>query len=173
MIDRYEKEMRKIFESTPKPVPVVMAASAPAEISGKAIETPPEKPAPIPENREGKIMAWITSGRGAVPLSGVTVVFSVTDEDDPKGRQKLLAVEETDSSGKTPAVSVITAERELSLEPGSTEPFSTVYISAAAKGFAPVRERPADVFAGEISIQKIDLIPNPEKIRMKEGEQKW
>ncbi|MBP1569422.1 MAG: hypothetical protein J6A12_03410, partial [Oscillospiraceae bacterium] len=54
--------------------------------------------------------------------------------------------------------------RELSLEPGSSEPFSTFYVTASEKDFEPVKSRPVDVFAIEVSILKIDLVPKPEKL---------
>lgn len=177
MIERYEKEMRRIFDSTPKPVPAVMAAVYPEQIPEE-----PELLEPLPEEKiqteepafpEGKVTAWVTTGRGAVPISGATVIFSKADENDSKGRRELIAVKVTDKSGKTPPITVRTEKKELSLEPGSSEPFSTVYITAFVPGFEPIREMPADIFEGELSVQKIDLVPKPEEITIKGGAQNW
>ena len=106
----------------------------------------------------------VTTGRGAVPLSGIDVVIDRLDFDDPSGRQELIAVLETDRSGRTKPVPVKTVSRELSLVPGNSEPFSTFYVTASEKGFEPVKNRPVDVFANEVSILKIDLVPKPENL---------
>ena len=106
----------------------------------------------------------VTTGRGAIPLSEIDVVIDRLDLDDPKGRQELIAVLETDRSGRTKPVAVKTVSRELSLVPGNSEPFSTFYVTASEKGFEPVRNRPVDVFANEVSILKIDLVPKPENL---------
>jgi len=37
-------------------------------------------------------------------------------------------------------------------------------VTASEKGFEPAKNRPVDVFANEVSILKIDLIPKPEKL---------
>ena len=102
--------------------------------------------------------------RGAVPLSGIDVVIDRLDFADPYGRQELVAVLETDQSGRTKPVSVKTVEKELSLVPGSAEPFSTFYVTTSEKGFEPVKSRPVDVFSNEVSILKIDLVPKPENL---------
>ncbi|MBQ7874723.1 MAG: hypothetical protein IJ306_06140 [Oscillospiraceae bacterium] len=218
MIERYEKEMRKMFEIAPKAdVPAVEpveeavetavfpedAPSVPQfqqrEQSGVEIPEPTESAPPMfeqpvepqtpmmplpqmprqpltdmvpvqpqPEqpmpDKIGSIVVEVTTARGAVPLSGVTVIIDRLDVDDPGGRQELIAVETTNADGRTKPVAVQTVSRDLSLTPGNGNPFATFYISAKAEGFEPVKSRPVDVFADEMSILKIDLIPKPEKL---------
>lgn len=196
MIERYEKEMRKMFESSPKtetdyslrgepdletavfpedaiPVPEFQQREQsgneiperPMEPQVTAMPLPPVQPQeqPLPD-KIGSIVVEVTTARGAVPLSGVTVVIDRLDVDDPMGRQELIAVETTDTDGRTKPVEVQTVSRDLSLTPGSPNPFATFYISARTDGFEPVRSRPVDVFSEEMSILKIDLIPIPEKL---------
>ena len=174
MIERYEQEMRKLFEEKQKnsgfeePVREVMeplknVAPVP-EIPEKEPEIKSEEPPKIVPDGIGNIIVEVTTGRGAVPLAGIDVVIDRLDLDDPKGRQELVAVLETDRSGRTKPVPVKTVSRELSLVPGNAEPFSTFYVTASEKGFEPVKSRPVDVFANEVSILKIDLVPKPENL---------
>ena len=169
MIERYEQEMRKLFAEKQKEAGFsekAKEAFAPIEIIPEKDEikkTLPSEDKTVPEGI-GNIIVEVTTGRGAVPLSGVDVVIDKLDIYDPKGRQELIAVKTTDQSGRTKPVPVKTVSRELSLEPGSSEPFSTFYVTASEKDFEPVKSRPVDVFANEVSILKIDLVPKPEKL---------
>lgn len=170
MIERYEQEMRKLFAEKQKisgfeepvrevmePLKNVVPVQEITEIKKE------EQPKTVPDGI-GNIIVEVTTGRGAIPLSEIDVVIDRLDLDDPKGRQELIAVLETDRSGRTKPVAVKTVSRELSLVPGNSEPFSTFYVTASEKGFEPVRNRPVDVFANEVSILKIDLVPKPENL---------
>ena len=169
MIERYEQEMRRLFMEKQKISGFSEKAEkviAPSE--NIVVEKQQEKILPAEEKAVldgiGEIIVEVTTGRGAVPLSGIDVVIDRLDFDDPKGRQELIAVMETNQSGRTKPVQVKTLSRELSLVPGNAEPFSTFYVSASEKGFEPVKSRPVDVFANEVSILKIDLVPKAEKL---------
>ena len=170
MIERYEQEMRKIFEEKQKisgfeepvrevmePLKNVVPVQEITEIKRE------EQPKTVPDGI-GNIIVEVTTGRGAIPLPEIDVIIDRLDLDDPDGRQELIAVLETDRSGRTKPVPVKTVSRELSLVPGNSEPFSTFYVTASEKGFEPVKNRPVDVFANEVSILKIDLIPKPENL---------
>lgn len=174
LIERYEQEMRKLFEEQQKSSGFekrIMETMAPAKESDSDTvrETLPQETAEgssassVPDGT-GNIIVEVTTGRGAVPIYGATVVIDRFDTDDEKGRQELVAIETTNQSGRTRSVAVNTVSRELSLEPGNTEPFSTFYVTADEKNFEPVKSRPVDVFANEVSILKIDLVPKPEKL---------
>lgn len=170
MIERYEQEMRKLFAEKQKisgfeepvrevmePLKNVVPVQEITEIKRE------ERPKTVPDGI-GNIIVEVTTGRGAIPLPEIDVIIDRLDLDDPDGRQELIAVLETDQSGRTKPVPVKTVSRELSLVPGNSEPFSTFYVTASEKGFEPVKNRPVDVFANEVSILKIDLIPKPEKL---------
>ena len=170
MIERYEQEMRKLFSEKQKisgfeepvrevmePLKNVVPVQEITEIKKE------EQPKTVPDGI-GNIIVEVTTGRGAIPLPEIDVIIDRLDLDDPDGRQELIAVLETDRSGRTKPVAVKTVSRELSLVPGNSEPFSTFYITASEKGFEPVKNRPVDVFANEVSILKIDLIPKPENL---------
>lgn len=190
MIEQYEKEMRKLFEESrrangtfdePAAETAVFPEDAPevpqflqkeqdnTEIPEYEEKTQQMSVAEEPsvqntENKEGSIIAEVTTAKGAVPLAGVTVVIDRFDQKDPMGRKELIAVRETNENGRTSAVSVPAEEKELSLEPGQSDPFSTYYVSVWEKGYTPIKNRPADVFSDEVSILKIDLVPNPENL---------
>ena len=170
MIERYEQEMRKLFAEKQKisgfeepvrevmePLKNVVPVQEITEIKRE------EQPKTVPDGI-GNIIVEVTTGRGAIPLPEIDVIIDRLDLDDPDGRQELIAVLETDRSGRTKPVAVKTVSRELSLIPGNSEPFSTFYVTASEKGFEPVRNRPVDVFANEVSILKIDLVPKPENL---------
>ena len=170
MIERYEQEMRKLFAEKQKisgfeepvrevmePLKNVVPVQEITEIKKE------EQPKTVPDGI-GNIIVEVTTGRGAIPLPEIDVIIDRLDLDDPDGRQELIAVLETDRSGRTKPVPVKTVSRELSLVPGNSEPFSTFYVTASEKGFEPVKNRPVDVFANEVSIVKIDLIPKPENL---------
>ena len=174
MIERYEKEMRKLFAEKQKisgSFEPVFEVSAPEEkavpvqeiVNNEPVSKDTEPFQVLPDGI-GNIIVEVTTGRGAVPLSGIDVVIDRLDFDDPSGRQELIAVLETDRSGRTKPVPVKTVSRELSLVPGNSEPFSTFYVTASEKGFEPAKNRPVDVFANEVSILKIDLVPKPENL---------
>ena len=170
MIERYEQEMRKLFAEKQKisgfeepvrevmePLKNVVPVQEITEIKRE------EQPKTVPDGI-GNIIVEVTTGRGAIPLPEIDVIIDRLDLDDPDGRQELIAVLETDRSGRTKPVAVKTVSRELSLVPGNSEPFSTFYVTASEKGFEPVKNRPVDVFANEVSILKIDLVPKPENL---------
>ncbi len=152
MMEQYEREMRRLFsEKKPEGLPIIKETLSPVE------------EVPVPETKnEGKLIVEVTTAKGAVPLSEVTVVIDRTDLNDPKGRKELIKIEETNADGRTKPVSIQTVNKNLSLEPGNSDPFSTVYVSAQIRNFEPVRDRPVDLFTDEISILKIDLVPKPE-----------
>lgn len=188
MIEQYEKEMRRLFEEKQKIAGFEEPAVKTAVFPEDAPSVPefqqreqeniivPESPVPdVPQKNEaeepqddsygtGTVIAEITTARGAVPLEGVTVIIDKFSSADPMGRKELVALRTTDRSGRTEPLKVEAASRELSLEPGKNDPFSTFYVSARLKNFEPVQNRPVDVFADEVSIIKIDLVPKPENL---------
>lgn len=183
MIEQYEQEMRRIFAEKQKIADSITDESesirqvlnvTDENETNNLIGIPQEtQEAPLKEGTTdsriisdgvGNIIVEVTTARGAIPMEGTDVVIDRLDGNDENGRQELIAVETTNQSGRTRPVSVNTVSKELSLVPGNSEPFSTFYVTAAVMGFEPVKSRPVDVFANEISILKIDLIPKPEHL---------
>ena len=116
-----------------------------------------------PENDLGKIIVTVTSGRDAYPIAGVNVIIDRADTNDGGGRQELVGILVTNSSGRTEPLTVETVNRDLSREPdekGNT--FTTYYISARKAGYFPIDRYPVDVFGGQTSILELSFTPEPE-----------
>lgn len=171
MIEQYEKEMRRIFESGPKEKVYEEEKTEEEHIEPlEKYELQKEISSSVKPDGKGSIVVEVTTARGAVPISGADVVIDRLDLLDPMGRKELMAVRTTGPDGRTEPVFVETVSKDLSLSPGSANPFSTFYVSTAYKGFAPQKNLPVDVFSNEVSILKIDLVPLPEKLYEGRGE---
>ena len=187
LIARYEKEMREAYGKTPLPaeIPPEEEPKEPlppteipvfGEVSAEMPADPPHSERPFPEepptedNEElpqddtGEIMVTANAGRGAVPLSGVSVLIDRNDPDDEVRRQELVGLLETDASGKTENIRVKTVSRLLSLVPGNKGPFATYYVSTRLAGYEPVDHLPVDVFGGQVSLLKVEMIPLAEDL---------
>lgn len=187
LIARYEKEMRDAYGKTVLPAEVLQEEEpkeplppeeipAFGEVSAEMPSIPPpsERPFPeelppedneaLPQDDTGEIMVTANAGRGAVPLSGVSVLIDRNDPDDEIRRQELIGLLETDSSGKTENIRVKTVSRLLSLVPGNAGPFATYYVSTRLTGYEPVDHLPVDVFGGQVSLLKVEMIPLAENL---------
>lgn len=116
-----------------------------------------------PENDLGKIIVTATSGRDAYPIAGVNVIIDRADTNDDGGRQELVGILVTNSSGRTEPLTVETVNRDLSREPDEKgDTFTTYYISARKAGYFPIDRYPVDVFGGQTSILELSFTPKPE-----------
>ncbi len=176
MMERYEKEMRRLFEQQARPAmvnveqsveekePLTEPVPVPVPVPAKPVLEEKEEQA-LPQNEQmGSLLVEVTTAKGAVPLSGVTVVIDRIDKKDEKGRKELIKIEHTGADGRTKPIMIETVSKDLSLTPGNIDPFATVYVSAQINNFEPARNRPVDIFMGEESILKIDLVPKPENL---------
>ena len=116
-----------------------------------------------PENDLGQIIVTATSGRDAYPIAGVNVIIDRADANDGGGRQELVGILVTNSSGRTEPLTVETVNRDLSREPDEKgDTFTTYYVSARKAGYFPVDKYPVDVFGGQTSILELSFTPQPE-----------
>lgn len=116
-----------------------------------------------PENDLGQIIVTVTSGRDAYPIAGVNVIIDRDDVNDGGGRQELVGVLVTNSSGRTEPITVETVNRDLSREPNEKgDTFTTYYVSARKDGYFPIDKYPVDVFGGQTSILELSFVPQPE-----------
>ena len=115
-----------------------------------------------PENDLGKIIVTATSGRDAYPIAGVNVIIDRADTNDGGGRQELVGILVTNSSGRTEPLTVETVNRDLSREPDEKgDTFTTYYISARKAGYFPIDRYPVDVFGDQTSILELSFTPEP------------
>ena len=116
-----------------------------------------------PQNDLGQIIVTATSGRDAYPIAGVNVIIDRTDANDGGGRQELVGILVTNSSGRTEPLTVETVNRDLSREPDEKgDTFTTYYVSARKAGYFPIDKYPVDVFGGQTSILELSFTPEPE-----------
>ena len=108
---------------------------------------------------QGQLKAWVTTAHQAFPVEGAYML--VTSREDPP---RLLAWRRTDISGNTSTVWLDTPERGASLAPGTAQPFLQVDVTLYAPGYYRAELKGVQVFEGEVTLQKEDLIPLPEFI---------
>ncbi len=116
-----------------------------------------------PENDLGQIIVTATSGRDAYPIADVNVIIDRADVNDSGGRQELIGILVTDSSGRTEPLTVETVNRDLSRESDEKgDTFTTYYVSARKASYFPMENCPVDVFGGQTSILELSFTPQPE-----------
>lgn len=107
----------------------------------------------IPYN--GTIKISVVSSIGMVPIENATVIISYTG--DPSSPLIELT---TDSSGQTPVTELPAPPLDLSLQPeNETQPYSEYNIEVTAEGYEPVLVSGSEIFAGELSLQPIQMNP--------------
>lgn len=107
----------------------------------------------------GTLLARTFTGRGELPVAGVTV--SVVQR-DPQGRMELLSVLVSDAVGDTVPIVIETPHLDLSQSPGNPAPYAVVDIWADRQGFELLVIEDVQIFPGVTSIQELPLIPRPE-----------
>ena len=107
----------------------------------------------------GTLLTRTFTGRGELPLAGVTV--SVVRR-DPQGRMELLSVLVSDAVGDTVPIVIETPHLDLSQSPGNPVPYAVVDIWADRQGFELLVIEDVQIFPGVTSIQELPLIPRPE-----------
>jgi len=104
---------------------------------------------------EGTIQISVVSSIGQIPVENATVTISYTG--DPSSPLKVLT---TDSSGQTPVTELPAPPLNLSLEPDNEQqPYSEYNIEVTAEGYEPVYVSGSEIFAGEFSLQPIQMNP--------------
>ena len=100
----------------------------------------------------GTVIFLITSGRGALPVSGAQVTVSKAGEQ--------LAVLRTNESGQTTPFNLPAPKRELSESPSTSgEPVYSLYdVSITAEGFVTQFLKDMPVFDGVTSLQSVQLL---------------
>lgn len=104
-----------------------------------------------------KVWVYVTSSR--VPLNEANVY--ITNSDD----SYVIAVRGIDSSGETDVVLIDAPDKELSTSPSEEKPFTSVNVYVQSRGYYNILIRGVQIFAGETSIQEVQMIPLPENYR--------
>lgn len=104
---------------------------------------------------KGYIIAQVFTAQQILPLADASV--TVTQRNG--GNISLIGFRITDIDGKTGAIEVETPDSALSREPGNDRPFSVFDISIEHPMYYPIMIRGAQVFGGETTQQRAEMIP--------------
>ncbi len=107
------------------------------------------------EMTTGYLKAFVTTGRGALPVPNAQVIITRV----VNGEELLEQADRTDSSGYTPLFALPAVSSLYSQSPENGEPYTYYTIYVRADGFYPIRFREVPIYGGSTSIQPVDLIP--------------
>lgn len=108
-----------------------------------------------PAMSTGYLKAFVTTGRGALPVPNAQVIVTrIVD-----GQELLEQADRTDISGYTPLFSLPAINALASQTPANSAPYTFYTIYARADGFYPMRFQNVPIYGGSTSVQPIDLIP--------------
>lgn len=118
-----------------------------------------------PIEGSGQLIFRVTTGKGAIPLSGARVTIWNRRPDLGTDRGNTVAVLTTDRDGRTDPISLPAPAKGLSLAPSGNDaraPFACYDAEVLLDGYYTMSYVCIPVFDGITSIQPADLIPLPE-----------
>ena len=104
----------------------------------------------------GKLVVRVFASRAKLPIQGATVLVTRMT---PEGRQELLSVQITDSSGLTRSITIPTPASGDSTAPNDQRPCTRCEVWAEHPGYAMLQVRGTQVFPGVKTVQSMELIP--------------
>lgn len=105
----------------------------------------------------GKLQVNVTGSRRHRPIQNARIQLSYTA--DPETELEEL---DTNESGQTEQVTLLTPPLEYSMQPGEQQPYAEYTIRVTARGYHPVNVSGINVFADETAIQEVELEPTGE-----------
>lgn len=102
----------------------------------------------------GNLKVSVTSTVGMIPVSDATVKISYKGMPD-----SIIETLDTDISGQTEEIGLPAPPPELSLEPGSEQPYSEYNIEVNAPGYEPVTVSGTEILADTLALQAIEMTP--------------
>lgn len=102
----------------------------------------------------GKLKISLTNSTGYVPVPGARVRVSYTGNPD-----EIIEELTTDESGQTQTVELPAPNRDYSLEPEASQPYSEYTLSVSAPGYDPLVVAGTQLLSGETALQDIRLAP--------------
>lgn len=106
----------------------------------------------------GYLQVQVYSARGAIPIPDAHITISRDDN----GENTVMAITFSDRSGYSPVISLPTLSRDLSLRPGTPEPFIAYNVRVDVPGFFTVTNLHVPIYGGITSVQPAEMIALPE-----------
>ena len=104
----------------------------------------------------GKLVVRVFASRAKLPIQGATVLVTRLA---PDGKQELLSVQITDSSGLTRPIEIRTPAPGNSVSPTDRRPCTLCEVWAEHPGYAMLQVRGTQIFPGVKTLQSMELIP--------------
>ena len=103
---------------------------------------------------KGQLQITVVNSEDGRPVENASIEITYPDFSDS-------AIDNltTDSSGKTPVITLRTPPLQYSMTPLSNQPYSVYNVLVRARGYEEVEIAGTEILHGETSIQKISLIP--------------
>lgn len=102
----------------------------------------------------GILVVFVTSASGALPVERALVTVRGADKSDAG----VFAAVYTNRDGKTPNLILPTAPASESESPGNPRPYASYNIEVNKEGYYPQSYMNVPIFAGNTSIQPVNLI---------------
>ncbi len=146
------EEMQGQTDAAPTPPPTTLPPFPLYDVEGEVL--PPSAPPPQ-EMSLGYLKAFVTTARGALPVSNAQVIITrIINEEE-----LLEQVARTDISGYSPLFTLPAVSAVYSLSPDNATPFTYYNMYVRADGFYPILLREIPMYGGITAVQPVDLIP--------------
>ncbi len=139
-------------DAPPVPPPTGIPPFPSYDVEGEIL--PPSAPPPQ-EMSLGYLKAFVTTARGALPVSNAQVIVTRLINEE----ELLEQVARTDNSGYSPLFTLPAVSAVYSLSPDNPAPFTYYNMYVRADGFYPILLREIPMYGGITAIQPVNLIP--------------
>ncbi len=110
----------------------------------------------------GYLSVHVVTARGAIPLSGASVIIRSDDEQNSQPEGQIIAILHTDADDNTRTYPLPTCSRSASLTPGNQKPYTAYRVDVSMLHYSATTFVGVPIFDGVTSLQPVNLIPAPE-----------